>query len=136
MITVDEALYIADDRKDNGVFVDASDDAAIALAAEVRRLREENERQHFDILAMNQSLDLMREENERLRKDAEKLQDTPVRYVSLQHIKLKVTDANPNPVRVNVIAERDGAWLDMPHEKVDIMRTEMQSAIDAARGAK
>ena len=30
-------------------------------------LRQENERQRFDILAMNQSLDLMREENERLR---------------------------------------------------------------------
>ena len=31
-------------------------------------LRQENERQHFDILAMNQSLDLLREENARLRK--------------------------------------------------------------------
>jgi hypothetical protein len=36
--------------------------------AEVRRLREENERQRFDILAMNQSLDLLREENGRLAK--------------------------------------------------------------------
>jgi len=35
-------------------------------------LRQENERQHFDILAMNQSLDLLREENGRLRKDAER----------------------------------------------------------------
>lgn len=35
-------------------------------------LRQENESQRFDILAMNQSLDLMREENERLRKDAER----------------------------------------------------------------
>lgn len=34
---------------------------------EISRLREENERQRFDILAMNQSLDLMREENERMR---------------------------------------------------------------------
>ena len=41
---------------------------AKTLAAEVRRLREENERLRFDILAMNQSLDLMRDENERLRK--------------------------------------------------------------------
>lgn len=31
-------------------------------------LQQENERQRFDIMAMNQSLDLMREENERLRK--------------------------------------------------------------------
>lgn len=76
------------------------------------------------------------EENERLRKDAEKLAAMPVRYVSLQHIKTKVTDANPNPVRVNVISERNSAWLDMPREKIDIMRTEMQAAIDAARGAK
>ena len=30
-------------------------------------LQQENERQRFDILAMNQSLDLLREENERLR---------------------------------------------------------------------
>ena len=35
-------------------------------------LREENERQRFDILAMNQSLEMIREENERLRKDAER----------------------------------------------------------------
>ena len=40
---------------------------AKTLAAEVRRLREENKRQRFDILAMNESMDLMREENERLR---------------------------------------------------------------------
>lgn len=44
----------------------------MVLTWEVRRLREENDRQRFDILAMNQSLDLMREENERLRKDAER----------------------------------------------------------------
>lgn len=88
---------------------------AKTLAAEVRRLREENER---------------------LRKDAEKRDSIPVRYVSLQHIKTKVTDANPNPVQVNIVSERDGAWLDMPHEKIDIMRTEMQAAIDAARGGK
>lgn len=75
------------------------------------------------------------EKNERLRKDAEKLAAMPVRYVSLQHIKTKATDANPNPVRVNVISERNGAWLDMPREKIDIMRTEMQDAIDAARMA-
>ena len=41
-------------------------------------LREENERQHFDILAMNQSLDLLREENERLRKDAERIEWQPI----------------------------------------------------------
>jgi len=35
-------------------------------------LQQENERQRFDILAMNQSLDLLREENGRLRKDAER----------------------------------------------------------------
>ena len=35
-------------------------------------LQQENERQRFDILAMNQSLDLLREENERLRKDADR----------------------------------------------------------------
>ena len=46
--------------------------------AEVRRLREENERQRFDILAMNQSLDLLREENERLRKDAERIEWQPI----------------------------------------------------------
>ena len=99
-------------------------------------LRQENDSQRFDILAMNQSLDLLREENERMRKDAEQRDSMPVRYVSLQHIKTKVTDANPNPVRVNVISERNGAWLDMPPEKIDIMRTEMQAAIDAARGGK
>ena len=33
-------------------------------------LQQENERQRFDILAMNQSLDLLREENERLKADA------------------------------------------------------------------
>ena len=33
-------------------------------------LRQENDSQRFDILAMNQSLDLLREENERLKADA------------------------------------------------------------------
>ena len=41
-------------------------------------LQQENERQHFDILAMNQSLDLLREENERLRKDAERIEWQPI----------------------------------------------------------
>lgn len=41
--------------------VRSQDDATFAA------LREENERQRFDILAMNQSLDLLRQENERLR---------------------------------------------------------------------
>lgn len=130
-----QALAFVENAVD-GLNRETLEDAATSLAAEVRRLREENERHRFDILAMNQSLDLLREENERLRKDAEKRDAIPVRYVSLQHIKTKVTDANPNPVRVNVISERNGAWLDMPREKIDIMRTEMQDAIDAARGAK
>ena len=41
-------------------------------------LQQENERQRFDILAMNQSLDLLREENERLRKDAERIEWQPI----------------------------------------------------------
>ena len=41
-------------------------------------LQQENERQRFDILAMNQSLDLLREENERLRKDAELIEWQPI----------------------------------------------------------
>ena len=41
-------------------------------------LQQENERQRFDILAMNQSLDLLREENERLRNDAELIEWQPI----------------------------------------------------------
>ena len=41
-------------------------------------LQQENERQRFDILAMNQSLDLLREENERLRNDAELSEWQPI----------------------------------------------------------
>ena len=41
-------------------------------------LQQENERQRFDILAMNQSLDLLREENERLRKDAGLIEWQPI----------------------------------------------------------
>ena len=67
MKTVDVALAFAE-----RVYSRVSD--AGIIAAEVRRLREENERQRFDILAMNQSLDLMREENERQRKDADRLE--------------------------------------------------------------
>ena len=42
-------------------------------------LQQENERQRFDILAMNQSLDLLREENERLRKDAGRIEWQPIK---------------------------------------------------------
>ncbi len=38
-----------------------------AAVAQCAAMAEENERQRFDILAMNQSLDLLREENERLK---------------------------------------------------------------------
>ena len=41
-------------------------------------LQQENDRQRFDILAMNQSLDLLREENERLREDAERYRWQPI----------------------------------------------------------
>ena len=41
-------------------------------------LQQENERQRFDILAMNQSLDLLREENERLKADAERIEWQPI----------------------------------------------------------
>ena len=41
-------------------------------------LQQENERQRFDILAMNQSLDLLREENERLKADAELIEWQPI----------------------------------------------------------
>lgn len=41
-------------------------------------LRQENDSQRFDILAMNQSLDLLREENERLRNDAELIEWQPI----------------------------------------------------------
>lgn len=41
-------------------------------------LRQENDSQRFDILAMNQSLDLLREENERLRKDAGLIEWQPI----------------------------------------------------------
>ena len=41
-------------------------------------LQQENERQRFDILAMNQSLDLLREENGRLRKDADRIEWQPI----------------------------------------------------------
>ena len=41
-------------------------------------LQQENERQRFDILAMNQSLDLLREENERLRNDADRIEWQPI----------------------------------------------------------
>ena len=41
-------------------------------------LQQENERQRFDILAMNQSLDLLREENGRLRKDAGRIEWQPI----------------------------------------------------------
>ena len=74
------------------------------------------------------------EENERLRKDAEKLAAMPVRYVALQHIKTKVTDANPNPVQVNVISERTGAWLDIPRENIDKIRGEFKSLTFNVRG--
>jgi len=82
------------------------------------------------------ALEYLQQENERLKADAEKHKSIPVRFVSHQHIRLKVTDANPNPVAIHIISERDGAWLDMPQEKIDVMRIELQSAIDAARGAK
>ena len=71
MKTVDGALAFAE-----GVYSRVSD--AGIIAAEVRRLREENERQHFDILAMNQSLDLLREENERRKADAELIEWQPI----------------------------------------------------------
>ena len=41
-------------------------------------LQQENDRQRFDILAMNQSLDLLREENERLRKGAGRIEWQPI----------------------------------------------------------
>ena len=41
-------------------------------------LQQENERQRFDILAMNQSLDLLREENGRLKADAERIEWQPI----------------------------------------------------------
>lgn len=82
------------------------------------------------------ALEYLRQENERLKADAEKHKSIPVRFVSHQHIKLKVTDANPNPVAIRIISECDGAWFDMPQEKIDVMRIEMQSAIDAARGGE
>ena len=52
--------------------VRSQDDATFAA------LREENERQRFDILAMNQSLDLLREENERRKADAELIEWQPI----------------------------------------------------------
>ena len=74
-------------------------------------LQQENERQRFDILAMNQSLDLLREENERLRKDAERyrwLRDSDYDIDKLfQHI-----------------------------QEHGLTNTGIDSAIDAARGAK
>lgn len=41
-------------------------------------LRQENDSQRFDILAMNQSLDLLREENERLKADAGLIEWQPI----------------------------------------------------------
>ena len=41
-------------------------------------LQQENERQRFDILAMNQSLDLLRQENGRLKADAELIEWQPI----------------------------------------------------------
>ena len=89
-------------------------------------LRQENERQRFDILAMNQSLDLMREENERLKADADRLDE------------------------LDAIAQREeGADMHLAHGHIALyLRTgigsnthgvrgpDIRKVIDAARGGK
>lgn len=117
MKTVDGALAFAE-----GVYSRVSD--AGIIAAEVRRLREENERQHFDILAMNQSLDLLREENERLRKDAERLDWIGRQYLQDFCMMLVVDEDHDGEYYVEGDDNQKGYGLTL------------RDAIDAARGAK
>ena len=81
-------------------------------------LREENERQRFDILAMNHSLDLMREENERLRAE-----NIVTRY-----------DAD----RIDWLADVNNTigGVVLPRHIVEQNISSLRQAIDAARGEK
>ena len=87
-------------------------------------LQQENERQRFDILAMNQSLDLLREENERLRKDADRID-----WLSHQ-------DFDALCLSLVIDAPHCGEYYVCGDNNDDGYGSTFREAIDAARGVK
>jgi len=134
MKTIDESLRIADGYNNNvKVNVAAPEhEAIVCLAAEVRRLRHQWQyyqdfckQNGFDgITAMAVAVDKLREENERLRKDAERLD-----WLSHQ-------DFDALCLCLVIDAPHSGEYYVCGDNNDDGYGSTFREAIDAARSAK